>query len=254
MLNEVQAKALKAAALAVIALAAASYAYTYSREVSRNYPARSFSVDASADVDTAPDVAMFTATVITEGNQDLTAVQKSNNDKMKAVNDFARESGVEKKDLKTGQYSVMPRYSNPVCTGGVCPPASIVGYTMTQTLDIKVRDLDALGALLAGVVEKGANSVSDVRFVLDDETAAKQEAREEAIAKAKEKAQQVAKAAGVRLGDLITLYETSDMPLSYAGGMGGAMEMSAKVNAAPAIEPGTQNTRVTVTLTYEVKP
>lgn len=254
-MNELQAKTLKAVALGLIALAAVSYAYTYNREIDRNYPARSFSVDASADVDTSPDIALFTATVTTEGGDDVAALQQANTDKMKAVNDFVKETGVKAKDLKTRQYTLTPRYTNPVCTAGNCPPATIGGYTMTQALEVKVRDMDKLSTLLGGVVKAGANTVSDVRFVLDDDTTAKNEARAEAIAKAKAKAEMTAKAAGVRLGKLVTLYEVSDPVQPYAGGMGGAMmDISAKASAAPVIEPGTENTRVTVTLTYEVRP
>lgn len=253
-MNELQAKTLKAVALGLIGLAAVSYAYTYHREIDRNYPARSFSVDASADIDTTPDIAMFTATVTTEGGNDIAALQGTSNEKMKAVNDFVKEEGVKAKDLKTLQYNLVPRYTNPVCTAGTCPPATISGYTMTQALEVKVRDMEQLNTLLGGVITAGANTVSDVRFVLDDDTKAKNEAREEAIAKAKTKAEATAKAAGVRLGDLVTLYETSDMPQPIAYGMGGAMELSAKMNAAPTIEPGVQTTKVTVTLTYEVKP
>lgn len=254
-MDETKAKVLKSVAFTVIALAAVMYAYTYHKEIQRQYPARTFSVDGSADVDVTPDVALFTATVTTEGGQDVAALQTTNSEKMNAINAFVKEQGIKDKDLKTLQYNLSPRYGSSSCTPtGYCPPATIVGYTLTQNLEVKVRDTEKLSGLLSGVVEKGANTVSDVRFVLDDDTDAKNEAREEAIAKAKAKAQATAKAAGFRLGKLVTLYEMSDPTEPYYGGMGGAMELSAKADVAPTIEPGTQTTKVTVTLTYEVKP
>lgn len=254
-MNELQAKMLKSLALVVIALAAVGYAYTYSREINRQYPARTFSVDGSAEIDVVPDVAVFSVTVLSEGDKNIANIQKVNSEKMNAITEFAKEQGIKERDLKTLQYNLNPRYGSSICTpAGYCPPATIEGYTLTQSLEIKVRDTEILSNLLSGVVEKGANTVSDVRFVLDDDTEAKNEAREEAIAKAKDKAKAIAKAAGFRLGELITLYESSDIaPMPYYDAMGGgaAMELSAK--AAPSIQPGTQPTKVTVTLTYEVK-
>lgn len=251
-MNELQAKMLKSLAFVVIAVAAIGYTYTYTKEINRQYPARTFSVDGSAEIDVVPDVAVFSVTVLTEGSKDIATIQKTNSEKMNAITNLVKERGIKERDLKTLQYNLTPRYTYPVCAGGICPPATIDGYTLTQSLEVKVRDTDKLSDLLAGVVEKGANTVSDVRFVLDDDTDVKSEAREEAIAKAKEKAKATAKAAGFRLGELVTLYESSDMtPQAYYDAMGGAMEMSAK--AAPALQPGTQPTKVTVTLTYEVK-
>lgn len=251
-MNEEQAKILKAASWVVIALASLAYVYHYAQSIDNTYPTRTFSVDGSAEVDTVPDVALFSATVMTEGGKNVAEVQQANSEKMNQVNAFVREQGVKEKDLKTNQYTLSPRYNYPTCVAGVCPPATIVGYTLTQTLEVKVREVETLGDLLAGVVNQGANSVSEVRFVLDDDTDAKNEAREEALAKAKAKAKATAMAAGFRLGELVSLYESTDPALPY--GMGGdMMELSAKANVAPAVEPGTQTTRVTVNLTYAIE-
>ena len=253
-MNELHAKMLKSVSLAVIAFGAIVYVYNYARSIDRTYPPRTFSVEGSADVDTTPDVAMFSATVTTEGGENVAQIQGQNSEKMEAINAFVKEQGVDEKDLKTLQYNLYPRYSNAPCVNNYCPPATINGYTLTQTLEVKVRDTEKLNALLSGVVEKGANTVSDVRFVLDDDTEAKNQAREEAIAKARAKAKDIAKATGFRLGEIVTMYEMNTDPgMPYYGGMGGAMEMSAKANAMPSIEPGTQSTRVTVTLTYEIE-
>lgn len=254
-MNELHAKMLKSLSFAVLAFGAIVYVYNYARSIDRSYPPRTFSVDGSAEVDTTPDVAMFSATVTTEGGQNVADIQKSNTEKMNKINAFVKEQGVKEKDLKTLQYTLYPRYSNPACTGGYCPPATISGYTLTQTLEVKVRDTSKLSDLLSGVVTQGANSVSDVRFVLDDDTDAKNEARKEAIDKAKAKAKDIARSAGFRLGEIVTMYEMSTDPgQPYYGGMGGgvAMDMARSV-VPPTIEPGTQSTSVTVTLTYEIE-
>lgn len=252
-MDELAVKKVKAGALLLLALAGVVYAYQYKRSIDKTFPNKTFTVDGMGEIDSTPDVATFSATVVSEGGQNVSAVQKTNTDKMNAVNEFLKKQGIDKKDLKTGQYSVSPRYNSTPCVAGSCPPPSIVGYTVTQTLEVKVRNTEKVGDLLAGVVTSGANTVSEIRFVMDDEDAAKAEARAEAIDKAKAKAEAIAKAAGFRVGSLISLYEMSDPVQPF--GIGGGGEMALKVNlASPVIEPGTQATKVQVNLTYEILP
>ncbi len=248
------AKLVKAGAFVLIALSAVMASYQYKESVENTYPTRTFSVDGTGDVDTTPDLATFSATVTTDGGKDVAEVQGANSEKMNRINDYLKEQGIDKDDLKTTGYNLSPRYSYNPCTAGSCPAPTITGYNLTQTLEVKVRDNAKLGTLLSGVVENGANSVSEVRFTVDDDSSARDEARAEAILEAKKKAKTLAKTAGFRLGKLVTLYESTSPMMPYYG-MGGdssmkAMEMSA---VSPVIEPGTQNTKVQVTLTYEIK-
>lgn len=245
---------LKGVSFLLIAVAAVMASYQYKISVHTMYPTRTFSVEGSGDVDTTPDLATFSVTVMTDGGKNVSEVQAGNTEKMNKVTAYLKEQGVEKKDLKTAQYSLSPRYNYAPCFAGNCPSPSISGYSLTQTLDVKVRDSNKLGDLLSGVVENGANNVSEVRFVVDDDSDAKNDAREKAIADAKKKANATAKAAGFRLGKLVSLYETA-APMPYGGyGMGGDVMESAKVSSVPpTVEPGTQNTKVQVTLTFEIK-
>ena len=238
----------------LLAVAALGYVYQYGRSIQQTYPNRTFAVDGDAKLNLVPDIAKFSVSVVSEGAR-VTDVQKMNTEKMNAVQDFLKEIGVDKKDMKTEQYALNPRYEYSMCdTNGKCPAPRISGYTLTQELAVKVRDTDRLGDMLSGVTDKGANSVSNVTFDVDDDKVARSEARAEAMAEAKKKAKTLAKTAGFRLGKLVTLYESTSPMMPYYG-MGGdssmkAMEMSA---VSPVIEPGTQNTKVQVTLTYEIK-
>lgn len=246
-------KGVKAVSLVLVASAAVMAGFQYKVSVGNMYPVRTFSVDGTGDIDATPDLATFSVTVVTDGGKNVAEVQGANTEKMNKVHAFLVERGIEKKDLKTGQYNLSPRYDYTPCNAGDCKAPTISGYSLTQTLDVKVRDTTQLGDLLSGVVENGANTVSGVSFVVDDDEAVKDAARKEAIADAKRKALATAKAAGFRLGKLVTLYENSN-PMGY-GGMGGDGAESAlmKANAAPVVEPGTQSTKVQVTLTYEIK-
>lgn len=247
-------KGVKVVTFLILALSALLAVSQYKRSVSMMYPTRTFSVEGVGEVEAVPDLASFSATVMTDGGKSVAEVQAMNTEKMNKINAFLKDQGVDKKDLKTTQYNLSPRYSYAPCTQTSCPAPTINGYSLTQTLEVKVRESEKLGDLLSGVVANGANNVSDVRFTVDDDNAVKDEARQEAIDQAKKKALATAKAAGFQLGKLVTLYESTTPVMPYYG-MGGAEMSAMKMDAAPApmVEPGSQTTKVQVTLTYEIK-
>jgi uncharacterized protein YggE len=253
-MSEEYMKQAKNVAFVVLALASVVYVYQYGRSIDQTYPNRTFSVDGEAKMETATDIATFTASVVTEGGKNVADIQKQNVEKMNMINAFLQEKGVEKKDLQTSQYSLNPRYTYFPCDGrSVCPPSVISGYTLTQTLSVKVRNLETIGDILSGVAEKGANNVSGISFTVDDDTDAKQVARTEAMAKAQKKAMEIAKAGNFRVGKLISLYEDSGIvPMDAVGyGMGGAVAET-KMATPPVIESGTQSGKLHVSLTYEI--
>lgn len=254
-MSEELMKQMKSLAFVVLALSAGVYAYQYGRSIDQTYSNKTFSVDGEAKMETATDIATFTASVVTEGGKDVANIQKQNTEKMNTINVFLGEQGVEKKDLQTSQYTLNPRYSYADCSGGgVCPPPMISGYTLTQSLSVKVRNFGSLGDILSGIVSKGANTVSGVSFTVDDDTDAKQVARTEAIAKAKQKAIEIARAGNFRVGKLVSLYEDSgtNPDTTNFSGLGGGPQAEMKAVVAPVIEPGTQSGKVHVNLTYEI--
>lgn len=221
-----------------------------------DYSERSFSVEGKGEAVAVPDIGVFTFSVLTEGGTNLTALQEQNSQKSNAAIEYLKGQGVDKEDIKTQDYSVSPRYSYSRCFSGddECGPPEIIGYSIWHSVSVKVRELENVGKLLSGVVENGANNVSQLTLSVDDSTALENEARAEAIKEAKEKAKAIAKAGGFRLGKLIYLSEVQPyygQPYAvdgYAkGGMGGA-EI-----AIPSIEPGSEKITITVQLTYEIK-
>jgi len=239
----------------VLAFAALGYVYQYGRSIKQTYPARSFTVDGEAKMTLVPDIATFSVSVVSEGSR-VPDVQKVNTEKMNAVQAFLKDSGVDKKDLQTAQYSLNPRYEYPVCDGtGKCPAPRISGYTLTQELTVKVRDTEKLGDMLSGVTDHGANAVSSVAFSVDDKEEARNIARAEAITEARKKAKDMAKSGGFSVGRLVSLYEdqgSSPQPM-YANRGGVAMDASkSSTEMAPSIEPGTEDSTVRVILTFEI--
>ncbi|MFA5954027.1 MAG: SIMPL domain-containing protein [Patescibacteria group bacterium] len=243
--------------LLAVSVGVIGYVKTYSR-VSEPTSFRSFSVNATGKAVAVPDVAKFTFSVITEGGKDVADLQKKNTEKTNATISYLKEQGLDAKDIRTSGYNIYPRYQYYPCNGvGPCKAPDITGYSVSQSVEVKVRDFSKAGTVLSGVVSKGANSVSDLNFTTDDPTAVQDEARAEAIQKAKVKAESIAKAGGFRIGRLLSIDESNggNTPQPYAYGMGGGVGGGGadKVAAAPTIEPGTQDVNVTVNLQYEIK-
>jgi uncharacterized protein len=255
MFEESARQSLKSIAWIIIAVAALTGVVEYGRSVDKTYPTRTFSVEGEGTIDVKPDVAKFSVSVLSEGGKDVGALQSANTEKMNRVTAFLRETGIEERDLKTEEYTLEPRYDYPNCVGlAVCPQPTIAGYRLNQALRVTVRSTEVLGDLLSGVVANGGNSVSQVVFTVEDEDEAKALARKEAITKAEEKALRIAADAGFSIGKLVSIYETpvilgygGDSEMALRGQGGGGM------GAAPAIQPGTNETKVTVTMTYEIR-
>ncbi|MFH0912591.1 MAG: SIMPL domain-containing protein [Patescibacteria group bacterium] len=240
-------------AIIIVALSVAAYVYAYTRTMQ---PASAFSVSAEGKAVMVPDTAKFTFSVITQGGTNPVKLQKDNTTKMNAIIQYLQDEGVEKKDIKTEGYYLNPQYSYNVCREGACPPPKITGYEVRNTTSVKTKDFDKAGALIAGVTERGATEVSGVELTADDRTAIENEARAEAMSKAVEKARTMAKAGGFRIGRLLSIDEYSPgspVPM-YDYGIGGGGEKTISSTApAVAVEPGSQEVIVNVTLRYEIR-
>ena len=246
--------------MAALALSSLWYVKTYSKS-SEPSSYRSFSVSGEGRIVAIPDVAEFSFSVLMQGGKDLGVLQAENTLKVNRAIGVVKGAGVADEDIKTEQYSVEPRYKYFDCRPDYysseakpCPPPEIVGYTVQQTVGVKVRDFSKVGELLSQVVLSGANSVSQLNFTMDDPTELQNQARAEAIAKAKAKAKSIAKSGLFDVGRLLSIDEGSPVPI-YAKystfGLGG--DMVAESAPAPAIQPGSQEIVVNVTLRYEIE-
>jgi len=222
-----------------------------------SYPAfseRTFSVVGEAEVVAKPDVGRFSFSVRTEGGTDVANLQRQNTEGSNRVIAFLEDQGVDETDIKSESYNVYPNYQYYDCrAGGVCPPARISGYTVEHSLEVTIRDIGKAGDLLAGVVENGANTVSQLRLEVDDPTQLENEARGKAITNARENAKAIADAGNFRLGKLISVYTMQPDPYTRYDGYGLGGDAAAEVYVAPQIEPGTQKIIVTVNVTYEIR-
>jgi len=220
---------------------------------------RSFAVSAEGKATSIPDIAIFSYSAVTEGGKNIKALTDKNNAKANDIAKFLEGSKISKIDIKTTSYSVEPRTQYYSCVPDIngeakrCPPSEIVGYTIRQSTEVKIRDFTLIGDVLNGVVVKGASSVSDLRFTNDDPTMVEDLARADAMKKAKKKAEAVALAGGFKLGKLLSVDESS-YPVAQFYSNDGIKALSvAEDSQAPSIEPGSQETKANVTLRYEIR-
>lgn len=247
------------AVLAAGTIALGMYAYASYKAARYNYGPTTISVHGEGEVLAKPDVGSFSFSVRAEG-KDAGEAQSKSAESINAIMGFLKESGVEEKDIKNTNYYLSPKYSYEYdmrpCAYGYCPPSEpkIDGYEVTQTITVKVRDLSKTGTLVSGVGERGATDMSSLEFTIDDSSTLKAQAREKAIADAREKAKVLADNLDVRLGRMVSFWENQDsgypMPLY---GMGGAEMAMSKDMAIPEMPTGESSTMVTVDITYEIR-
>lgn len=199
-----------------------------------------------------PDVAQVTVSVLTQGSKDISSLQSQNTQKANSIISFLESQGAQSKDIQTQSYNLEPSYTYYNCTSGSsCPPPTIAGYTITQGIQIKIRDFSKIGNVLTGVVNNGANTISQLSFTTDSSStlALEDQARSKAISKAETRAQAIAKEAGFRLGKLVSI------DVSYSGGQPPVpvYGMGSAAVSAPNIQPGSEKTTATTILTYEIR-
>ena len=154
--------------------------------------------------------------------------------------------GINQADIQTGQLMLEPAYNYNTPDGN----PEMVGFIATQMLDVKVREIAVLGEVLDAVVENGANRVNGVSFDVADPQAATDDARRDAVADARARAELYADAAGVGLGDLVSISESTVYapPMPMYDARGGEAAQAASV----PIAPGQLSLTTTVTVTYSI--
>ena len=165
---------------------------------------------------------------------------------MTAVFDAVKKAGIEEKDIKTESLALNPAYD---WNEG---KQIMRGFDASQSLRVKVRNLDTVSDVLAAATNAGANQAGGVRFIVDDPEKARAEARQEAIEQAQAKAVLLAKQLGMKLGKIKNFSEGggSVPPIMYGREMM-AMGKAADVTATP-LPAGEEEVNVQVTLTYEL--
>lgn len=211
------------------------------------YPnVRTLSVDGQGQVTLIPDIAYINIGVRTEA-KDVSSALSGNTELAEAIAAELKSQGVEEKDIQTTAFNVYPMQQYDM-DGRI----SGTTYVVENTVNITVRDLTKLGALLDATVKSGANNIYGISFDVEDKSAAIEQARDLAIKDAREKAEAIAAASGVKLGDLqtVSVYSSSGVTPYYDAkmGIGGAESM-----AAVPVAAGTLIITATAGMTFVIK-
>ncbi len=204
-------------------------------------------VSGTGKIYTKPNLALISFSVITE-KESIGKAMEENTEKMNNIISEIKEEGIEEKDLKTTGYNIYPRYEWYEKTEEKPQGERVlVGYEVYQTLEVKIRDLGKIGNIIQKATEKGANKVSNLQFTVENEDEIKKQAREEAIKKAKDKAEEIASQLGVNLVKIINFEEGQIVSPRYY-----SLEKAAGVSEDLSIEAGENKIEVTVNITYKL--
>ena len=215
----------------------------------------SLSVVGHGKVSAVPDVADINIGVVSQGPTAKEAL-RSNSDAMAVLHKVLKDRGVAAKDIETTQIQVSPVYSQ---HDPRRPPGSeefvpkVVGYRVTNAVELTVRDIHKLGEMLDAVVGAGANQVTGIAFRVEKCEQLLDQARKLAIADAKRKAELLAGEAGVVLGPARQICEAGSMPPRPMY-LGSAAPQAMMARSAPPVAAGEQDLAVSIQVSYTIMP
>lgn len=217
-------------------------------------PLNVISVEGSGEVLAVSDIASLYVNISKDGATAKEAQDLLNESITKTL-EYLKGKNIEDADIKSEYGGLSPKYQYEKCYGYTCPTNSkIVGYTATQSITVKVREVDTANDVRTGLSEIGITDITGPTFTIDDEEGFKTEARSLAIQEAQQKAERLADELGVRLGRVVSFSENNgtNYPMMYKEAMGAA-DMMAQRDAAPVLPKGENKITSNVTISYEIK-
>ncbi|WP_338830121.1 SIMPL domain-containing protein [Bradyrhizobium sp. 27S5] len=206
-------------------------------------PPPAISVTGEATVSVAPDQAVIDGGVTTDAKTAREAAD-ANNTAMAKVLGALKGAGLDEKDYQTSRLSLQPKHAPDRVSG----PPTVSGYRATNRVTIKVRDVAKVASLVDVLVGAGANEIGGINFVVSQASKVLDEARDKAIADARRKAEIYAKAAGVTLGEPISISEEGNAPVPMYRKMAAPMAAS----SAPVAQ-GEETLSVSVSVSWAIK-
>lgn len=209
------------------------------------------SVNGTGVVSAAPDMAVISFGVVREAVTARDALDQ-NNEAMARVLSELESEGVEPKDMQTSGFSIQPRYVYPKRqSNGEQPAPQIVGYTVSNMLTLRIRELDRAGLVMDRVVSLGVNSGGNISFTNADTDTLYRVARAAAVKDAVAKAQTLVESAGVDLGRILEISEGVSGPRPVPLVQARSMAVQEDAGAVP-IASGENEYRITVTISWEI--
>jgi len=202
-------------------------------------------ISATGEVTRVPDVAIITAGVVSRAATATGALQDSAN-RMQRVLAALKHAGVADRDIQTSNVSLNPEYRYPENQS-----PQLVGYTASNNVTVRFRDIRSSGRILDALVAEGANQINGPSLTVDKPETALDEARAKAIAIGRARAELYARSMGMRVVRVVVISESGG---GYAPPP--PMPMYARADMAQAktaIEPGEQKLSVSLNMTFELQ-
>jgi uncharacterized protein YggE len=199
-------------------------------------------VAGNGEVSARPDTALISLGVSTE-DRDVQQAVGANSAAIDKIIAELSKGGIDSRDIQTANFSVFPQYDQD--KSGISAPRS---FRVSNTVEVTVRDLDALSKILGSVVAAGSNQINGLSFFFREPQPLLQEARKRAVEDAKRKAEVLARAAGVKLGRLTMISDTGTAaPPVYH-----ARAFAAGAGRNVPIEAGESTLSAQVTMIWEI--
>lgn len=231
-----------------IALAVVGALFVMPRAASAQEPNMpQLTVRGQGTVTARPDVAIITMGAVARRETAQQAFTDANT-AVGSLTQFLRSQGVAERDITTRQFSLSPEFSRP--DGDATP--RIVAWRGSNLVSVKIRDFSTIGAVIDGAVQILGNDaqLSGITFTIEDTDAVARQARDLAVADAREHAEQLAAAAGVRLIRIVSITETSaPPPTPFMSDVAAAAPVA---RAVAEVAPGEQSVMVSVEVVYEI--
>ena len=210
--------------------------------LAQTVPPAMISVTGEATVSVPPDLAQIDAGVTSEAKTAREA-SDANNAAMGKVLLALKGAGIEEKDYQTSRLSLQPE-SAPNRPGG---PATIVGYRASNRVTVRLHDVSKVASVIDMLVAAGANDIGGINFTVSQASKLLDDAREQAIADARRKAEIYAKAAGVTLGAPLSISEGgTPVPIPYR-------RTAAGMAPSAPVAQGEETLQVTVAVSWAIK-
>jgi uncharacterized protein YggE len=210
--------------------------------LAQDTPIATISVIGAAQLSVPPDLAQIDGGVTTEAKTAREA-SETNNAAMGKVLLALKGAGIDEKDFQTSRLSLQPQYA-PNRSG----PNAVVGYQASNRVTVKLRDVTRVASVIDTLVAAGANNIGGINFMVSVASKLLDDAREQAIADARRKAEIYAKAAGVALGSPVSISEEgSPGPMPFR-------KMAAGMAASAPVAQGEETLQVTVSVSWAIKP
>ena len=201
------------------------------------------SVTGEASVSVPPDQAQIDGGVTTDARTAREA-SDANNAAMGKVLLALKGAGIDEKDYQTARLSLQPQYS-PNRSGA----SPVVGYRASNRVTVKVRDVTKVANMIDVLVGAGANDIGGINFMVSQASTLLDEARAKAIADARRKAGIYAKAAGVTLGEPLSISEEGAAPPVFRSKM-----VAGGMAATAPVAHGEETLSISVSVSWAIKP